>query len=158
VAVESAAYTNVPALNAHTFEDLQSTGHLRLVRSEPVKRALFACHSFDQSSRQWAILNIAGELHYFELIAGVIHHQQATWAADRVGAASTAEEERRLQTAPVDPAGVQAAAERLRARPAAVSWLPMLYSMQLEQVHANRRRLELAAVLLRELQAHAAQV
>lgn len=41
LAIDGAAFTNTPALAAHTFEDLRACGRLRLIRSEAVREALY---------------------------------------------------------------------------------------------------------------------
>jgi hypothetical protein len=130
-AVEAAAFTNVPALARHTYDDLRATGHLRLIRNDAVKQAL-----------------------YFELVAGVTDAAQTRRLAE-IGALPD-DEGRRVRAERIDPAPVLAALDRLKARPAAVDWLPQLLTLQVDQLGTNRRRLDLARNLLAALREHAA--
>ena len=54
-AIIQAAYTYTPSLASHTFEDLRSTGNLKLIRDQDVKQALVRYYSHDQSQRQFSI-------------------------------------------------------------------------------------------------------
>lgn len=155
-AVEAAAFTNAPALARHTYDDLRATGHLRLIRSDAVKQALYAYHDYDESARQWHQLSMLGEQHYFELVAGVIDATQSRWLAGISASGLPDEQKRRLREERLDPAPVLAALDRLKARQAAVDWLPQLTTLQLDQLGANTRRLELARNLLTALREHAA--
>ncbi len=155
-AVEAAAFTNAPALARHTYDDLRATGHLRLIRNDAVKQALYAYHDYDESERQWHQLSLLGEQHYFELVAGVTDAAQSRWLAETIGNAASDDRKRRLREERLDPAPVLAALDRLKAREAAVDWLPQLRTLQEDQLGANAHRLDHARNLLAALREHAA--
>jgi hypothetical protein len=52
-AVSQAAYTYTPVLTSHTFENLRSTGDLRLILDDAVKDVMFDYYGFDDSQRQF---------------------------------------------------------------------------------------------------------
>lgn len=158
VALEAAAWTHTPALATYSFDDLRATGRLNLIRSEEIARALSGYYGFDQSERQYLPLNLATEQHYFELVAGVLDHDQANWVVEFMDAEPSEDVEVRLRQAQVDPTGVLAAAERLRARQAVVDWLPALRNLQMEHQYSNNRRLQLARDLLEELRKYSGRI
>lgn len=141
-AIDEAAFTNTPALTGHTFEDLRTSGHLRLIRNDAVREALFSYHDFDETERQWQALVLAGEQHWFELSAGVADLAQSRWVLDHRYAEMAPE----LEVGPV-----MAALARLRARREAVAWLPQLLATQIDHQVAQQRRLDLANRLLQQL-------
>lgn len=157
IAVNSAAFTNVPALASYTFEDLRSTGNLALIRNPQIRQSLYDYYGFDQESRQWTQLALAGEQHYFTLVAGVADHDQERWVLDRTGDVAHAELEQ-LWKARLDPQPILAAVERLRSRKAAVDWLPNLRTAQSDSIYENKRRLALAESLLQELREYASRI
>ena len=55
-AVKQAAFTYTPVLTTHTFENLRSTGDLRLILDESVKNVMFDYYGFDESQRQYRSL------------------------------------------------------------------------------------------------------
>lgn len=157
VAVQAAAYTHVPALASYTFEDLRSTGSLALIRSQRIKQALYEYYGFDQQSRQWMQLALAGEQHYFTLVAGVTDHDQERWVLEHVGNVTPGDADQ-LWNSRLDPQPVLDAVERLRARPGAVDWLPQLRTTQSESIYDNQRRLALAESLLQELKEYSSRI
>jgi hypothetical protein len=157
VAVQSAAYTNTPALASYTFEDLRSTGNLGLIRDSQLKESLYGYYGFDQRARQWTQLILAGEQHYFELIAGVTDHEQESWVLQNVSNNDKEPSDSFWQT-PLDPQPILAAVERLRSRPDVVDWLPNLRSGQMETLQENQRRLALAESLLQELREYSSHI
>jgi len=70
VSVNPAAYTYTPVPASHTFDNLRSTGVLRLIRDETVTRAMFDYYGFDLSEHQFRPIQIETEVHHFELAAG----------------------------------------------------------------------------------------
>jgi hypothetical protein len=46
-AVNQAAYTHTPVLTSHTFENLRSTGDLRLILDDAVKDVMFEYYGYD---------------------------------------------------------------------------------------------------------------
>jgi hypothetical protein len=69
--VNQAAYTFTPVLTSQTFENLRSTGELRLILDEPVKSVMFDYYGFDESQHQFRPIQIDTEFRHFELAAGV---------------------------------------------------------------------------------------
>jgi hypothetical protein len=154
VAVEHAAFTNAPTLAMHTFDDLRATGNLGLIRNGKVKELLYAYHATDQGNRQYQQLTLGQEQYYLELVAGVKDYPQAAWVTDNFGPALVSGDEARMQETRFDAASILAAVERLRARPAAVDWIPGLRDIQVYQRTENQERLQHAESLLKELRAY----
>ena len=156
-AISQAAYTYTPSLASHTFEDLRSTGNLKLIRDLDVKKALRSYYGFDQSQRQFINLNLMIEFRYFELSAGIATLEQYREVQDRwfvVNAARLNE----LQDLHPAAAEVMAAAERLRADAELLAWLPRVRELQNDQIQANNGRLENARSLLNTLQEYAVRL
>lgn len=156
-AVNQAAYTYTPVLTSHTFENLRSTGDLRLIRDEAVKRAMFGYYGYDESQRQYRPLQFATESRHFQLAAGVLSLEQEllfqdTWyyfTPDNFAAAKASQTE---------IAGVMAAAKRLQGRSELVAWLPYVREMQLDQIAVDRDRLERARATLETLNKYALEI
>jgi hypothetical protein len=156
-AVSQAAFTYTPSLASHTFEDLRSTGNLRLIQDQDIRRALRGYYGFDQGQRQFIGLNLMIEFRYFELSAGVVTLDQYRFVQDRwfvVNPANLYE----LKDVRPDEAGVRAAAERLRANDELLDWLSKVRGLQIDQIQAHNGRLENARSLLRTLHDYADRI
>ncbi len=153
-ATSQASYTYTPSLASHTFEDLRSTGNLKLIRDQDVKQALRSYYGFDQSQRQFISLNLMIEFRYFELSAGILTLEQNRVIQDRWYVVNSA---RLKELQDLHPAEVEviAAADRLRANAELLAWLPRVRALQLDQINANNGRLENARSLLDTLQEYA---
>lgn len=156
-AIDQAAFTYTPTLTTHTFENLRSTGDLRLIQSEDVKNALFSYYDFDESQRQYRSLQLTTEFRHFELVAGVLTEEQALFVQDAAPIITPNEldEVRELETN-VDE--VVAAARRLEQRQDLVAWLPYVRSLQLEQIAVHSWRIDLANDALDVLRAYAEEI
>jgi len=150
-AIEQAAYTYTPSLTSHTFEDLRSTGNMRLVRNLDIKNALYDYYGFDASQRQYRPLQFFSEFNYFELSAGVRSLQQSVFIQDTDLIISPDEIER-IKAIERDPEAIMATAVRLTERTDMINWLPQLRSLQLEQIEVHIIRLEKANTVLKMLQ------
>lgn len=155
--VNQAAYTYTPVLTSHTFENLRSTGDLRLILDEPVKNAMFDYYGFDESQHQFRPIQIETEFRHFELAAGVLSHEQAVFIQDdwRIFSPRNFEMAKASQSEIGD---VYAAAKRLQDRPQLVAWLPYVRDMQLEQITVHSKRLERARVALETLNDYALEI
>ena len=153
-AVDQAAYTYTPALTNHTFENLRTTGDMRLIRSEGVKEVLFEYYNFDDEQRQYRPLQFTTESRHFELAAGVLDTEQSMYIQDaflffRPG------EDKLAAGVDVDELDVRKAALRLGEKPDLVAWLPYVRSLQLEQIEVHEMRLARAAATLEALRDYA---
>ena len=155
--VNQAAYTYTPVLTSHTFENLRSTGELRLILDESVKRVMFDYYGFDESQSQFRPLQIQTESRHFELAAGVLSQEQEVFMQDnwRVFRPDNFKTARASQP---ENANVLATAKRLRNRPRFVAWLPYVRSMQLEQIEMHGARLDRAHVTLEALNDYAKEI
>jgi len=154
LAVNQAAFTHTPALTSNTFEELTSTGNLRLLRSSDLKNSLFDYYRFDNEERQYQSLALMQEFRHFELAAGTLTNQQLRRAHDEWFIVS-ATELAAIIDEPVDESEVLDAANRLSANRDFVAWLPVAYEMQREAIDSNQERLDRATKLvgiLRSLQ------
>lgn len=82
-AVSQSAFTYTPSLVAHTYEDLRSTGNLKLIQDNDIKGRLRKYYSYDESQRQFISLNLMIEFRYFELSAGIVIIDQYRLVQDR---------------------------------------------------------------------------
>ncbi len=156
-AVNQAAYTFTPVLTSHTFENLRSTGDLRLILDESVKDVMFDYYGFDESQRQFRPLQLDTEFRHLELAAGVLSHEQEVfiqdnWRMFNPDDFATAKAGKHKNT------NVLAAAERLQARPEFIAWLPYVRDMQLEQIAVHKMRLDRARGVLETLTDYAQKI
>lgn len=156
-AVNQAAYTFTPVLTSHTFENLRSTGDLRLILDESVKDVMFDYYGFDESQRQFRPLQLDTEFRHLELAAGVLSHEQEVfiqdnWRMFNPEDFATAKAGKHKNT------DVSAAAERLQARPEFIAWLPYVRDMQLEQIAVHKMRLDRARGVLETLTDYAQKI
>lgn len=148
VAVDQAAFTYTPTLRKATFEDLRSTGNMRLIRNQELKNKLHEYHSYDESQSQYRPLEFAEEFHWFDLSNGIRNNDQVRLIQDRWLLVKPEEVEEVRSADPGDPGEVLAAAERLRNRPDAISWLSRLRGMQMEQLRVHNIRIDMAGEVL----------
>ena len=151
VAVDQAAFTYSPALRKATFDDLRSTGNMRLIHDLDMKTKLHDYYRFDESQLQYRPLQFAVEFHYFELANGVRSNKQVRFLQDNWLLVDPRDLEEVHNTDPGDPDEIMAAAERFRNRPGLVSWLSQLREMQMEQMKVHKTRIELANAVLDSL-------
>jgi hypothetical protein len=83
-----AGYTERPLITRHTYEELISTGSLRLIEDAEIKRALRNYYSGDQRGRQWDVLIQHEQMRYRDAIRGVLTPDQMRWARASLGRAS----------------------------------------------------------------------
>ena len=156
-AINQAAYTFTPVLTSHTFENLRSTGDLRLILDESVKNVLFDYYGFDESQQQFRSLQIDIEFRHFKLAAGVLSHDQEVFVQDnwRMFRPDDIAAARAIHR---QDAEVLAAAKRLQGRPEFIAWLPYVRDMQLEQISIHGMRLDRARVALETLNDYARKI
>lgn len=155
--VNQAAYTYTPVLASETFENLRSTGDLRLILDESVKRSIFEYYGFDQSQHQFRPLQIQTEFRHFELVAGVLDHDQEVFVQDH-WRIITPKNIEAVTASQAEFSNVLAAARRLQAREEFVAWLPYVRHMQMEQINVHGTRLEHARATLEKLKDYAREI
>ncbi len=148
VAVDQAAFTYSPPLRRTTFDDLRSTGNMRLMRDQEMKTKLHDYYRFDETQLQYRPLEFSVEFHYFELANGVLSNRQVRFLQDRWPLVTPDNLEEVRNTDPGDPDEIMAAAERLRNKPELVGWLNRIRLMQLDQMQMHEMRIELAHTVL----------
>jgi hypothetical protein len=151
VAMDQASWTYSPTLNKTTYEDLLSTGNMRLLHSQDLKTKLNDYYSFDESQLQFRPLQFSVEFHFFELSNGIRTNRQINFIQDRWPMVGPEHTEQVQNTDPGDPDEIRAAAERLRNKPELVSWLTKLRELQMDQLAMHKTRIELANVVLDSL-------
>ena len=156
-AVSQAAYTYTPVLTSHTFENLRSTGDLRLILDETVKDEMFEYYGYDEAQRQYRPLQFSTEFRHFELAASVLSHEQEVLLQDN-WLFFRPDDFDEIQQTLTDLPQVIAAAERLQQRSDLVAWLPYVRSMQLEQIVVHGTRLERAQNVLRKLNEYSQEI
>jgi hypothetical protein len=155
--VIQASYTYTPVLTAHTFNSLRSTGDLRLILNESIKRVMFDYYGFDESQHQFRPIQFEIEFHHFKLSAGVLNLEQAMFMQDTwpIFTPSNFDTVKAIQREKSD---VLAAANRLHERPQLIAWLPQVRAMQLEQIGVHSTRLERAQLALENLNDYAREI
>ena len=156
-AVHQAAFTYSPNFVSHTFEDMQSTGNLRLLRQQEIKDALYDYYNFDVNQSQFRPLQFMTEQRHLELSAGVLDYAQAMLVQDEWYVV-TLEDLESINSAVVDTEGIELAVQRFRSRPELIAWIPEVRHLQLEQIFVNEERLKKANEVLEKLRAYAAQI
>ena len=154
-AVHQSAFTYTPTLTSHTFEDLRSTGNMRLLLNLELKDALYEYYGYDENQRQYRPLQFMTEFRHFELAAGILSHEQYVFVQDELYVVSPGELEN-FDESRMDLDEIRAAAERFRSRSELVDWIPDTRSMQVEQAFTHRDRLERAKTVLDKLRNYAA--
>ena len=127
-------YTPIPA--SHTFEDLRSTGNMRLIRNPEIKDLLHDYYGYDADQRQFQVIWFGKELHHLKLAAGITSHEQEKFIQD-TWMVLQPEEIEEVRAAKIDLDGVRATRDRFLARQDFIDWLPQTRAMQLEQVRRN---------------------
>ena len=113
-AVSQAAFTYTPSLTSHTFEDLRSTGNMRLLLNQEIKDGLYDYYGYDENQLQYRPLQFSVEHRHFELAAGVLSHEQEVFMQDNYRLFNP-DKIGEIESVQPDLAKVTAAAERLRA-------------------------------------------
>ena len=83
-----AGFTERPLVTRHTYDELISTGRLRLINDAEIKRALALYYSRSRYSRQWDALIQHEQMRYRDAIRGVLTPEQMRWARESLGGAS----------------------------------------------------------------------
>ena len=156
-AVHQAAFTYSPSLAVHTFEDMRSTGNLRLLRNLTIRDALYSYYTFDSSQNQYRQLQFMNESRHFELAAGVLSYAQSRLVQDTWYVVAPGDLEQ-FDSSQLNIPEVQASAERFRSRKELLAWLPELRHLQIEQIIVNENRLEKAKSVLNLLREYAAKL
>jgi len=151
--VHQSAFTYSPSLTSHTFEDMRSTGNLRLLRDLTIKGALYDYYNFDVNQDQFRPLQFLTEARHFELAAGVLDYKQQLLVQDEWYVV-TPEDLVEFDASQVDLVDVEMAVERFRSRPDLIAWIPEVRHLQLEQIFVNEERLRKANEVLEILRAY----
>lgn len=146
-AINQAAYTYTPSLTSHTFEDLRSTGNMRLLLDQGLKDAMYDYYGHDLAQRQYRPLQLATEHRHFELVAGVLSHEQEVYVQDTLKFFDPYDMDN-IENGQSDLEQVKAAAKRLAERPDLIAWLPQVRHLQVEQMSVHQNRLSKAQAVL----------
>ena len=138
-------------LTQHTFENLRTTGDMRLIGSELVKEKLFEYYNYDEEQRQYRPLQFTTESRHFALAAGILDRQQVTFIQNEFLFFRPGEIEKAAANVDLGDYRVKEAAVRLSERAELIAWLPYVRSMQLEQIEVHKARLERAHEALQVL-------
>jgi hypothetical protein len=156
-AVIQSSYTHSPALTAHTFDDLRSTGNMSLIIDQNVKDALYNYYGFEQTQWQFRPLQIAQEFRHFELASGVLNHEQALYVHNNWFIVNQANIDK-VRAASYDLDEIQSIVERLRSRPELIDWLSSTHELQVDQIRVSEIRLELALLARKALTDYAGKI
>ena len=150
VAAQQAAFTYSPVLAAYTFEDLRSTGNMRLLRDPAIRDALYGYYNFDRSQNQYRPLQFMSEGRHFELAAGVLSYEQARLIQDTWDVVAPGDIEK-FDSSQLDISDLQGTVERFRSRRDLLDWLPEIRQLQVDQIGVNERRRDNSNAVLRIL-------
>ena len=114
VALDQASFTYSPVLRKATFDDLRSTGNMRLIRDQDIKTRLHDYYRFDESQLQYRPLQFSVEFHHFKLASGVRSNKQVRFLQDKWLLVGPDNLEEVQNSDPGDPGEIMAAVERLR--------------------------------------------
>lgn len=156
-AVRQAAFTYSPSLASHTFEDMQSTGNLRLLRELEIKDSLYDYYNFDVNQNQFRSLQFMAEARHFELAAGVLDYAQALFVQDEWYVV-TPDDIEQFAEVQIELDAVVSAVGRFRSRPELVAWIPEVRHLQIEQIFVNQELLRKANEVLGKLRAYATRI
>jgi hypothetical protein len=84
----TAGFTERPLITRHTYDELISTGSLRLIKNAEIKRALSSYYSRSAYSRQWDELIQHEQTRYRDAIRGVLTPEQMRWVRENLGGAT----------------------------------------------------------------------
>jgi len=153
-AVQQAAFTYSPNLTAHTFEDMRSTGNLRLLRNQEIKNALYGFYDFHRSQDQYRTLQFMNESRYIELAAGVLNYDHSRLVQDEWYVVAPGDIEQ-FDSSQLDMEEIRLAAERFASRQQLLDWLPEMRHLQIEQITVNELLLEKAQIVLNLMKQYA---
>lgn len=143
--VPAAGYAYLPRATRTTYDELISTGNLRLIRDVRLKRALSSHYERMESARQWDDLVRVEQAAYRAAVRGLLNREQLVWAR------RTAEGDLEPESAPpLDRDGLIAGA---RARPDLPGTLAAMGAAQQRLRSDSREMDESAAALAAELRA-----
>ena len=83
-----AGFTERPLVTRPTYDELISTGSLRLIKDAEIKRELSVYYSRSQYQRQWDALIQHEQMRYRDAIRGVLTPDQMRWARESLGGAT----------------------------------------------------------------------
>jgi hypothetical protein len=88
LALVTAGFTERPLITRHTYDELISTGSLRLIKDAEIKRALSSYYARSAYSRQWDELIQHEQMRYRDAIRGVLTPEQMHWVRESLGSAT----------------------------------------------------------------------
>ena len=94
------------------------------------------------------------EHRYFELVAGVLSHEQEVFSQDTLKFFDPYDMDN-IENAQLDLAQVRAAAQRFSERSELIAWLPQVRHLQIEQMSVHQSRLDKGKTVLDALNRHA---
>jgi hypothetical protein len=144
-AVLLAGYAYFPRATRGTYDELISTGHLRLIRDEALKRDLSRYYERMESARQWDDLVRVEQSAYRAAVRGLLNRQQLIWARQAAGGGLDP-----LSAPPLDRDGLIAGA---RARPELPGTLAAMGEVQERLRGDSQSMAEEAAALMDKLRA-----
>ena len=153
-AVQQAAYTFAPILSAYTFEEMRSTGSLRLLRDPEVKNALYSYYGLNRNLAQYRASQLMTEQRYHELAAGVLAYEHSRFIKDTWGVIGPDDLEQ-FDGSDLDLSGIDPVVERFGSNGDLMAWLPEIRSLQIELINFNEWLLDEANRLQSQLRSYA---
>lgn len=151
-AVLQSSYLYTPIPIAHTFDDLQSTGNMRLLDAD-LKALLLDYYGYDANQRQFQEIWLRWQFRHLELAAGILSHEQTTYIQDKwvyFGPQNIDE----VRNYSIEPGSLQQSVQRFREKQELIDWLPQTRAMQIMQIRRNESMLDKTNAILGELRAY----
>ena len=152
-AVAQSSYLFTPIPTSHTFDDLRSTGNMRLLRNADLKDLLHDYYGYEANQRQFQENWFRWQLRHLALGAGVLSHEQETYIQDMwvtFGPQNIEE----VRKATIEPDSLRESVQRFLERQELIDWLPHTRAMQLQQILRNKSILDKTNAILSELQGY----
>jgi hypothetical protein len=151
--VSQSSYIYTPIPTSHTFDDLRSTGNMRLLRNTEFKNLLHDYYGYEANQRQFQQIWFQWQLRHLELAAGIVSHEQETYMQD-TWVFFRPDEIEEIRNSTVDRDVLQQSVAVFLARQELIDWLPQTRSMQILQIRRNESMLNKAKAVLSELRAY----
>lgn len=141
IALVVAGYTERPLITRHTYEELISTGSLRLIKNLDVKRTLGTYYARSKSARQWDELIQYEQMRYRDAIRGILTPAQMRWVRSNFSDTSQ----------PIPGFDRARFIRSVQERPEIVDSLSALAAEQTRLMHSSAGIAEAAAMLIEKL-------
>ena len=137
---------NEPASSADTYEELQSTGYLRLL-SDPVKSILNEYYKSEERLQKSRPIRESSITEFFRLGKGILTNEQLVWFQKSVGRMINSSNQETLTSIDYNQNDLELSVIRFKENQDFLSWLPRCRQMITVTINGNQKRMEAALSL-----------